>query len=243
MSRRFGADGSIGLAATVRGRRACCGLGLRTRRRRPGQVSRRHRRSSSLDHADAFKNPTRSPVHAGRSNRRAGVCDSPPCANGRFFTDAAARKGHNSVDSLDGRLTYGIDSWAAIRSPGSEKKGRVRRRRNLQDRWTVVTQTEHTNAAALHRLINSGRRSARGYGDAAHEHDPSLPSPKHLTAFASRAPGGGAYCPNPNALDDSPTGAFATHARGLGRSRTWDRDRHAQSRKPLLHAYDLVTAA
>ena len=72
---------------------------------------------------------------------------------GALFTDAGSTKGR-IIDLIEGRLPDGIDFVGSHPLAGSEKKGPAFADAELfQDRWTVVTPTPHTNAAALQSII------------------------------------------------------------------------------------------
>lgn len=76
----------------------------------------------------------------------------PRCRPGTLLTDAGSTKG-TIVSAIEGKLPAGIQFVGSHPLAGSEKRGPDFADADLfQNRWTIVTRTERTDAAALEKI-------------------------------------------------------------------------------------------
>jgi prephenate dehydrogenase len=181
--------GSIGLAAKRRGlAQRVCGVGRQSasleRARALGAVDECHLDAASAAAASQLI-VLCTPVD--------GIADqvldlAPHCAPGTILTDAGSTK-TAIVRALDGRLPPGIAFVGGHPLAGSEKRGPEFASPELfQNRWTVLTPTEQTDAGALESVQSFWQGlGARVRLMPPEEHDRALAMTSHLPHLVASA--------------------------------------------------------
>jgi cyclohexadieny/prephenate dehydrogenase len=113
---------------------------------------------------------------------------APACRPGTLLTDAGSTK-TAIVRTIEGRLPAGVAFVGSHPLAGSEKRGPEHARANLfQDHLTIVTQTPHTDSAAVERTCAFWRAlGSRVKVMGPEEHDRALAVTSHLPHLTAAA--------------------------------------------------------
>jgi prephenate dehydrogenase len=228
--------GSIGLAARARGlAEIVVGAG---------------RRQTSLDRARSLGAINQGCLDAALAVRRADVAvfctpvthiveqvlaAAPGCREGTLLTDVGSTKAA-IVRDLEGHLPDGVAFVGSHPLAGSEKHGAEHANAKLfQDRVTVVTRTEHTDARALGRTAAFWQAlGARVRVMTPEDHDQALALTSHLPHLLAAALAG--LLP-PELVDLTATGFRDATRVAAGEPSLW-RGIFAQNRAAVLDALD-----
>ncbi len=113
---------------------------------------------------------------------------APHCKTGALLTDAGSTKGQ-IVAAVEGKLPAGVAFVGSHPLAGSEKRGPEPADAKLfQNRWTVVTRTPHTDAAALEKTVAFWHAlGSREMMRAPDDHDRALAMTSHLPHLLAAA--------------------------------------------------------
>jgi cyclohexadieny/prephenate dehydrogenase len=155
------------------------------------------------------------------------------CASGTLLTDAGSTKGY-IVTNIEGRLPAGVEFVGSHPLAGSEKRGPEHADAKLfHNRWTVVTQTPRTDAAALEKTKTFWQAlGAKVRVMTPEDHDHALAHTSHLPHLVAAALAGTL----PDGLKDLVATGFRDTTRiAAGDSDLWTAI-FAQNRSAVLEA-------